>query len=144
MIKNRLRTLVDHILENKIIMDDDVRLLQRDILPDGIVSQEDADVLIALDRAVVSSSDRWADYLVSTVVDYVVWSARPTGYVDEATARWLIGSLNAGCGPTANAVRIAFEVVREAEEVAGTLSAFVMAAVPAARVPSRSVLDRMS
>ena len=28
-------------------------------------------------------------YLSDTIVDFVVWGCRPTGYVDQETARWL-------------------------------------------------------
>lgn len=144
MIKNSLRTMIDQILEKRLISDDDVRLLQRDILPNGPVTIEDVDVLIALDRAVPRAVDRWADYLVASVVDHVVWASRPTGYVDAATARWLVASLTAGSGPTPNAVRIAFEIVREAEQVDEALTAFVMAAVPAERSAARSIVARMA
>jgi hypothetical protein len=54
---------------------------------------------------------------VRAVVDFAVWGARPTGYVDQDTARWLVATLSCGEGPSAAASRIAFEIVKEAEQV---------------------------
>lgn len=101
-------------------------MLQREVLSDGLSTREEADVLIALDRAATEADPAWAAYLVTAVVDFVVWGSRPTGYVDQDTARWLVTSLSCGQGPTRTACRIAFEAVKEAEQVDETLLTFVM------------------
>ena len=48
----------------------DVRRLQRDILPEGISSREQADLLIALDRDIGRQDPAWIDWLVGALVDY--------------------------------------------------------------------------
>lgn len=144
MIKNSLQSFIDRVLESRRISDDDVRLLQRDILPHGLLSQEDADVLIALDRAVATQSSLWADYLIASVVDFVVWGTRPTGHVGGEAAHWLLSSIRAGGGPTANGVRLALEVVREAEHADPSLASFVLRAGPAAEPAYASVVARMA
>jgi hypothetical protein len=128
MINLKLSLFVDNIAKTGIITDDNVRLLCRDLLPDGILVREEADLLIALDRAAKPASQRWDDFLVASVVEYVVWDSRPTGRVDSNKTRWLLESLKAGSGPTVRAVRIAFEVVREADHVSEELTTFVMRA----------------
>jgi hypothetical protein len=125
MIKNSLRAFADAAVENKRITKQDVRKLQRYILGDGISSREEADTLIALEGA-VPVDPAFADYLVGAVVDFAVWGARPTGYIDQDTARWLVATLSCGQGPTETAVRIAFEVVKEAEQVDEAILAFAM------------------
>lgn len=105
---------------------DDVRLLQRDLLPEGIQSEQEADLLIALDRTVRPQTDRWEEFLVSSVVEFAVWNARPTGRIDAAKAGWLVASLSAGNGPTPRGCRIAFEIVREADSVCETLAVYAM------------------
>ena len=125
MIKNSLRAFVETIVENKRITKKDVRKLQRYLLEDGIASREEADTLIALERA-VPADPNFAEYLVRAVVDFAVWGARPTGYVDQDTARWLVATLSCGEGPSAAASRIAFEIVKEAEQVDEALLAFAM------------------
>jgi hypothetical protein len=126
MIKVSLHGFVDRVMETRAISADDVKTLQRDIFPDGIVSREEADVLIALDRAVAKADAGFAEFLVRAVVDYAVWGARPTGYVDQDGARWLTQSLSCGAGPTETAARIAFEIVKEAQEVDETLLAYAL------------------
>jgi hypothetical protein len=86
MIKNSLRAFVAGAIENKRITENDVRKLQREVLADGITSREEADTLIALERALPEAEEAFADYLVAAVVDFAVWGARPTGYVDNDTA----------------------------------------------------------
>jgi hypothetical protein len=126
MIKNSLRAFVNRALEHKRISSEDVKELRRDILCDGLICREETDALIALDRAAVPADGSWAEFLVEAVVEFAVWTSRPTGTVDRDTASWLAATLGAGDGPTANAARIAFEIVREAETVDETLLAFVM------------------
>jgi hypothetical protein len=126
MIKISLHGFVDRVMEKREISGDDVKALQGDIFADGIVSREEADVLIALDRAVAKADPTWADFLVRAVVDFAVWTARPTGYIDQDGARWLTQSLSCGAGPTETAARIAFEIVKEAHQVDEVLLAYAM------------------
>lgn len=121
-----LQDFVERIRNAGTVTLDDVRLLQRDLLPDGIQSEQEADLLIALDRTVRPQTERWEEFLVSSVVEFVVWNARPTGRIDAAKAGWLVASLSAGNGPTPRGCRIAFEVVREADNVCQTLAAYAM------------------
>lgn len=126
MNKNLLQDFIDRIGKAGVVTLDDVRLLQRDLLPDGVQTEQQADLLIALDRVVRPQTDRWEEFLVASVVEFAVWNARPTGRVDAAKAGWLVASLSAGNGPTPRGRRIAFEVVREADSVCETLAAFAM------------------
>ncbi len=126
MINHSLREFADRVLDAKSITESDVKLLTCDVLPHDLMSRDQADLLIALDRAVPRQCPLWGDTLVALVVDFVVWVSRPTGFVEAASARWLVGSLGANGGPTHNALRIACEVVREAEHADEALLAFVM------------------
>lgn len=71
----------------------DVQRLQRDLLPDGLGAREEAELLIELDRHVSRADDVWSRFLIATLVEFVVWAERPTGIVDEDTARWLGAAL---------------------------------------------------
>ena len=98
----------------------DVRRLDRDILPAGISTREEAEVLIELDRTVGKVDPTWADYLVGAIVDFVVWGSRPTGYVDAEMAQWLTAVLYRGSSAR-TALRIARAIEQEAHEVAPEL-----------------------
>jgi hypothetical protein len=126
MVDHTFHDFVEHVISAKIITADDVRLLKRDLLPHGITTREEADILISLDRAIAASCPDWAEYLIASVVDFVVWSSRPTARIDHEKSRWLLASLRAGIGPTENAVRIAYECVREADFIDESMSVFLM------------------
>jgi hypothetical protein len=103
-------------LKNRISFGD-VQRLSRNVLPDGIGSREDAELLINLDRDAARSDPAWEPWLVATIVDYVVWTERPTGVVTEDTAYWLAATLagNAEGPATKIGRRIAREVAQEAQ-----------------------------
>ncbi|MCO5093442.1 hypothetical protein [Bosea sp. (in: a-proteobacteria)] len=127
MMGHELREFVDRVMDRRAIDEEDVKLLQRDILNDIVVTRDIVDVLVALDRAVPQSAPAYADYLVALVVDFAVWENRPTGVIDRGKAHWLVTTLSAGEGPTATAQRIAFEIAREAEHCDEALIAFAFA-----------------
>jgi hypothetical protein len=115
MIKAQLRDFMEHVVDSKMISRDDVAHLQRNILEDGISCREEAEALLALDRT-VAADESWGEVLTHLMVDFVVWGARPTGYVTADDAKWLASLLDAG-GPTDNALRIAYAIVDEAQQV---------------------------
>ena len=126
MINHSLQLFCNRIVAAARLTAEDVRTLARDILPDGLTSRDDADMLIALDRAVPVSDASYADAVSAAVVNFAVWGERPTGYVDAEIARWLVGSLRSDAGPTALAARIAMDVIREAETSHDILVAFAL------------------
>lgn len=104
-------------LEKKRISFGDVQRLQRNILPDGLECRSQAELLIELDRKLTKADPSWGPWLVATIVDFVVWGERPTGVVDEGTARWLAAILtdDANRTGTKRTKRIAREIVEEAQ-----------------------------
>lgn len=126
MIRWSLESFVHTAMGRGEISRADVHALRRDVLPNGVETRDEADVLIALDRALHDKDESWHPFLVQAVVDFAVWASRPTGRVDRETADWLIASLGCGTGPSGTAVAIAFEIVREAEASDEALVAFVM------------------
>lgn len=112
MAKNLPSDFTDKILAKDRISFGDVRRLKRDILPDGIASREEAEALLGLDRAVTKADAAWERWLVTTIVDFVVWAERPTGLVDEDTALWLAAALRAHAGTRGRL--IAREIAEEA------------------------------
>src|SRR5215203_4899322 len=93
MINSSLHTFVNNAQKARCISFGDVKRLQRDILPDGISAREEAELLLTLEQTVGRADRSFADWLVATVEEFVVWAERPTGIVDEDTARWLAAML---------------------------------------------------
>lgn len=102
----------------------DVRRLQRNVLPDGVSTREEAELLIRLDGQVARADRAWVDWLVASIADFVVWCERPTGAVEAEAAVWLKECLAATGAPTKAARRIAREIRREAERVAEPMVSF--------------------
>ena len=124
MIKAQLREYMERVIEAKQISADDVRDLQRNVLEDGLTSRAEADALLALDRS-LPADESWGDVLVALMVDYVVWGTRPTGKVTAEDGEWLSGALEVGT-PTPTALRIAYAVAEEAEQIDESLLAFIL------------------
>jgi hypothetical protein len=141
MIKQSLREFVDRVLDAGEITENDVRLLYRDVLPFDVTCREEADVLIALDRAIIRQHELWSEAMVRLVVDFAVWVSRPTGIVDAELASWLVTSLGSAGGPTPNAMKVVFEIVNEAQQVDEALMAFALRGLQAQSTNRVSRLD---
>jgi hypothetical protein len=126
MINNSLREFIDSALDSGIIGEGEVARLQRSILPNDLASREEAEVLVALDRDVPRKCDMWNKAFVRLLVNFAVWSSRPTGRINREMAIWLTTTLGSDAGPTPNGLKVAFEIVREAQQVDEALIAFVL------------------
>ncbi len=125
MHSTSLRDFVSHARQAGRIRFGDLRRLQRDILPARLTTREDAEALITLDRSVTRADPDWANYLVGTVRDFVIWGLPPAGSVDLDKAEWLVRILSSG-STSKTARLIAREVAREAREVDKALLAFTV------------------
>ena len=123
MIRVSLRFFASRVLKTKRMDAGDRQTLERVIFSDGLRSRVEAEVLLQLARAVQPADAAWNDFVVASIVDFTVWGSRPTGYVDAATAEWLIAILSEG-GRTALTRRIARAIVTEARDVDPRLAAF--------------------
>src|SRR4051794_22990204 len=115
MINSSLQSFASNVQKAGRISFGDVQRLQRDILPDGISSREEAELLLTLEQTISRADRAFADWLVATMVDFVVWGLRPTGTVDAETAAWLAPFL-VGQGATKTMRRLARELAAEAEQ----------------------------
>jgi len=115
MINSSLQAFASNVQKAGRISFGDVKRLQRDILPDGISSRAQAELLITLDQTVSRADRAFADWLVAMMVDFVVWGLRPTGTVDAETAAWLTPFL-VGQRATKTMLRLARELAAEAQQ----------------------------
>src|SRR4051794_27687400 len=115
MINSSLQAFASNVQKVGRISFGDVQRLQRDILPDGISSRAQAELLLTLDQTVSRADRAFADWLVAMMVDFVVWGLRPTGSVDAQTAAWLAPFL-VGQRATRTMRRLARELAAEAQQ----------------------------
>src|SRR5579863_4359381 len=67
MLSENLQSFVAAVRANGQVRYGDVRRLQRDILPNGIFSREEAGLLIALNAGLVRADRAWAQWLMAAV-----------------------------------------------------------------------------
>jgi len=123
MSRASLREFISSVLVRKRLRFGDLRRLQRDVLPTGIATREEAEALITLDQALSKADVDWPAYLTTAVRDFVVSTSNPARCVDGETAAWLVSQLSSSQPRTALA--IAREIVLEANEVDEVLLSFV-------------------
>ncbi len=128
MTNTALQLFCDRIVEAGRITAADVAELSREILADGIMTRHEADLLLALDRAVADQHEGFAALLTASIVDFAVYGERPTARITPETAAWLSASLAGRKGPTATGARIAMEIVREATVSDEAMIAFALKA----------------
>ena len=73
---------------------DDVLALRRAAWPDGRIDPAEAEAILALDEHVTGKSPEWLDFVAEATVEVVVNGREPRGYLDDATADWLIARLD--------------------------------------------------
>ena len=80
----------------------DLRRLRRDILPDGIRSWEEAELLLSLDHTERLDAE-WVAYLAEVVAAFILSASEPPDLA-LATTAWLITQLSAAQPRTAAAI----------------------------------------
>jgi hypothetical protein len=95
MENNKLQDFITiTVLRNRITFGD-VRRLQRDYLPHGVASREQAEMLLQLDGMIDRADRAWADWLVVAVFDFAVFSERSVDAVESGNCDWLLDHLAA-------------------------------------------------
>jgi hypothetical protein len=85
-----LQALADKLGADSKITADEALELRKVVFPDGVVSREEAEALIALEAKVANSDEMWTAAYVEAIVDHVLCAGAFPGHVDEAIAQWLI------------------------------------------------------
>jgi hypothetical protein len=94
-----------------------VRRLQRDYLPSGVATCEEAEMLIQLDGVIDRADKAWTGWLVATVVEFAAPGEQPTDAGGTGRRERLRDFL--ASGPSTKAVRrIKREINRRAERPA--------------------------
>jgi hypothetical protein len=95
MENNKLQDFVTITVLHDRITFGDVRRLQRDYLPHGVASREQAEMLLQLDGMIDRADRAWADWLVAAIFDFAVFSERSVDTVESGTCDWLLDHLAA-------------------------------------------------
>lgn len=82
---------VQSILSRGAITADDILTLRHRVFWKGVVTEADAELAFLLnDRLQHNADAAWPAFFVEALTDYVVIQARPSGYVSDENAAWLM------------------------------------------------------
>jgi hypothetical protein len=105
----------------------DVIALLREVYADGIATRDEAEELIAFDRALQEPAPGWCEFFAVAIADHLLEREAPVGTIDESKTEWLTGSLLRG-RPVATAGGFAamLRVMENVRDPAPLLSARVI------------------
>lgn len=118
-----LQTLADQLAADKTISADEALELRKAVFPDGVVSREEAEMLIALAARVANSDEAWSHAFVEAITDHVLAQGEYPGHVDEATVSWLTTRLGKE-GPRETEIEAVLKILERAESTPDYLSGF--------------------
>jgi len=119
-----LQTLADDIAADRFVSADEALRLRQQVFPDGIVSREEAEVLISLERRVANSDGAWSAAYVEAISDYVLQGDKFAGYVEASAVDWLKTQFGDGA-PRGNQVEALLKVIERAQSAPPALFDFV-------------------
>ena len=118
-----LLTLSEHIAADRFISAEEAFQLRQAIFPDGVVSRQEADVLISLEGRVANSDEAWAQAFVEGIVDHVLASGEYPGHVDENTTSWLMSRFGDD-GARDTEIEVLLKTLERSESAPASLAAF--------------------
>ena len=73
---------------------EDVAMLRHEVFGDGVVTRGEAEALFALDATAKDKCQEWPPFFVEAVTDYIVHQEKPSGYISQDNADWLIRTIS--------------------------------------------------
>lgn len=123
MTNHALLTLSEHIAADRFISAEEAFQLRQAIFPDGVVSRQEADVLISLEGRVANSDEAWSQAFVVGIVDHVLASGEYPGHVDENTTSWLMSRFGDD-GARETEIEVLLKTLERSESAPASLAAF--------------------
>src|SRR5262245_8316541 len=116
MSNTKLQEFVTNTAARSRITFGDVRRLQRDYLPGGVSTCDEAEMLIRLDGSVDRADKAWADWLVAVIVDFALFGEQSIDGVEGGPRQWLKDFLAATGTSTKATRKIGREVRRQVDQ----------------------------
>jgi hypothetical protein len=84
------RAIAAQAAEDNAISAEEILALRRAAWPDGKIDPEEAEAIFILNDQIASPTLEWSDFFVEALVEFIVNTAEPKGYVSDENARWLM------------------------------------------------------
>lgn len=133
---------VDAILARGRITADDVLTLRRRVFLKGVVTADDAEMVFLLNERLEKDADpAWAPFFVEALVDYLVFQVKPSGYISDQNAEWLIAHISrSGHVQTGCELELLVKALEEAKSSPVRLVAFALQQVKQAVLSNEGYL----
>ena len=82
--------VTSRILSARMLSADDVLALRQSFYADSKISIAEADDIFAINTQIIQKPQEWYDFFIGAITDFLIRQTPPIGYIDEATALWLI------------------------------------------------------
>ncbi len=120
---------------------EDVTMLRREVFSDGVVTRGEAEALFALDATARDKCQEWPVFFVEAVTDYIVHQEKPSGYISEENAAWLIRAISRdGMVDSRTELELLIHGLEEAKSSPNRLSAYALEQVANAVVDGKGPL----
>lgn len=86
----QFRSLAEHAVADGEIDAAEILELRRSAWPDGRISPDEAEAIFVVNDRIVAPSAEWSDFFTEALVEFIINTAEPRGYVSDENARWLI------------------------------------------------------
>lgn len=118
-----LHTLTERLSADARITAEEALDLRRAIFPDGVISREEAEVLISLEAKVANTDTEWAQTFVEALTDHMLGAGQYPGHVTDADVSWLEARFG-GAGARETEIAVLLKLMERAESTPPRLSAF--------------------
>lgn len=109
------------------ISSEEVQALRRAGWADGRMSQAEAEMVFATQRAIDNPSREWSDFFVEAIRNYVLNGTEPRGFASAEEAEWLIGQVEAdGAVCSMTELELLATIIERAQNVPEKLKDYVL------------------
>lgn len=123
----QFRSLAEHAAADGEIDAAEILSVRRSAWPDGRISPDEAEAIFVVNDRIAAPSAEWSDFFTEALVEFIVNTAEPRGYVSDENARWLIERVNHdGKVNSLTEIELIVRVMEKAQSTPDTLRAFVM------------------
>lgn len=111
--------------KSELTADDAIALRQIVYGGDQMVSQPEAETLFQLNADAGSHSQEWRQFFVEAMTDYIVRQEKPSGYIDQANADWLVNLMRKAGRVREDEIEMLIHSLETAQESPPSLCNFV-------------------
>lgn len=90
----QFRSLAEHAVADGEIDAAEILGLRRSAWPDGRISADEAEAIFVVNDRIATPSAEWSDFFTEALVEFILNTAEPRGYVSDENAGWLIERVN--------------------------------------------------